>query len=156
MRAPERVLPDKPPGPIIHHPDIRRMLATQRAFSEGTRLPNFYCGKHVDISEYGSDDEKREARSRLALITPIAKRFSSEIAKAAAFEYLMFSDYTTTACMWAMSAVAASGEDDAPFYRDKIDIAKLYFARILPRTEGLGASIRAGNSSIPHLAGWRS
>ena len=36
--------PDKPADPIIVHPDVRRMLLTQKALTEGSRALAFYCG----------------------------------------------------------------------------------------------------------------
>jgi len=80
MRASKRVYPDKPADPIIAHPDVRRMLLTQKSLSDGTRLLNYYCAKLVDIS-HGSDDPaaREQAETELALLTPIAKGFISEI-----------------------------------------------------------------------------
>jgi alkylation response protein AidB-like acyl-CoA dehydrogenase len=80
MRAPIRVLPDKPADPIIAHPDVRRMLLTQKAFSEGGRLLNYYCAQLVDLA-HGSDssEERQRAETELALLTPIAKGFLTEI-----------------------------------------------------------------------------
>src|SRR5690606_8731773 len=42
--------PDKPADPIIVHPDVRRMLLTAKAFSEGGRALLYYCAKLVDLS----------------------------------------------------------------------------------------------------------
>ena len=41
--------PDKPADPLIVHPDIRRMLLTQKAFAEGGRLLALYAYTHEDI-----------------------------------------------------------------------------------------------------------
>ncbi len=80
MRAPVRALPDKPADPIIVHPDVRRMLLTQKAFSEGSRLLNYYCAQLVDLADASQDqDERLRAEAELALLTPIAKGFVSEI-----------------------------------------------------------------------------
>ena len=37
--------PDKPADPIIVHPDVRRMLLTQKAFVEGGRVLAFLTGR---------------------------------------------------------------------------------------------------------------
>lgn len=80
MRAPVRVLPEKPADPIIAHPDVRRMLLTQKALSEGGRLLNYYCAKLVDIAHASNDDKERHrADMELALLTPIAKGFLTEV-----------------------------------------------------------------------------
>lgn len=71
--------PDKPADPIIVHPDVRRMLLTQKAFAEGNRMFLYHCAKLVDISlQGGSDAEKAVAEQELALLTPIAKAFMTE------------------------------------------------------------------------------
>jgi len=71
--------PDKVADPIIVHPDIRRMLLTQKAFSEGNRMFLYHCAKLVDTTLYGtSDEEKTNAEQELAVLTPIAKAFMSE------------------------------------------------------------------------------
>ena len=49
MRAPVRKLSHKPADPIIVHPDVRRMLLTQKVFAEGGRLLNYYCAQQLDL-----------------------------------------------------------------------------------------------------------
>lgn len=80
FRVKPRVMPDKPADPIISHPDVRRMLLTQKVFAEGGRMLNMYCGQKVDISLSPdfSDKEREEAEEMLAVLTPIAKGFLSE------------------------------------------------------------------------------
>ena len=41
--------PDGPADHIIVHPDVRRMLLTQKAISEGGRMMVAYTGKLVDV-----------------------------------------------------------------------------------------------------------
>ncbi|WP_062266189.1 acyl-CoA dehydrogenase C-terminal domain-containing protein [Endozoicomonas arenosclerae] len=86
MKGSPRKNPEKPADPIIVHPDVRRMLLTQKAFSEGGRLLNMYCARLVDIKHKGSKEESRAAESRLALLTPIAKGFITEVAQEATKE----------------------------------------------------------------------
>ncbi|NND80919.1 MAG: acyl-CoA dehydrogenase [Gammaproteobacteria bacterium] len=80
FRATERKNPDRPADPIICHADVRRMLLTQKAFAEGGRMLNMYCGQQVDISLSPdfTDEERHHAESLLAILTPIAKGFLSE------------------------------------------------------------------------------
>ncbi|MFT5571438.1 MAG: alkylation response protein AidB-like acyl-CoA dehydrogenase [Cryomorphaceae bacterium] len=80
FRAHPRVNPDKPADPIICHPDVRRMLLTQKSFAEGGRMLNMFCGQQVDITQSPdfSDAEREDAESMLAVLTPIAKGFLSE------------------------------------------------------------------------------
>ena len=65
--------------PIIVHPDVRRMLLTQKAFAEGNRMLLYFTSLQVDISEHSADQNiKLEAQELLALLTPIAKAFITE------------------------------------------------------------------------------
>lgn len=71
--------PDKPADPIIVHPDVRRMLLTQKALAEGGRLFLYHCAQLVDIAHQGADEDKRHAAEQeLSFLTPIAKAFLTE------------------------------------------------------------------------------
>lgn len=73
------VCPDKAADPIIVHPDVRRMLLTQKAFAEGGRALIYYCAQLVDKAGLTSDESERlEAETQLAFLTPIAKAFLTE------------------------------------------------------------------------------
>jgi alkylation response protein AidB-like acyl-CoA dehydrogenase len=74
--------PDGPADPIINHPDVRRMLLTQKALAEGNRALAVYAMKLVDISQANQDEEAKQlAESKLALLTPILKAFLTETAQ---------------------------------------------------------------------------
>ncbi|MCL6414933.1 phenylacyl-CoA dehydrogenase [Aestuariirhabdus sp. Z084] len=70
--------PEKAADPIIVHPDVRRMLLTIKAFTEGNRAMAYFAAKQVDVTHYGSDEEKKAADDMLAFLTPIAKAFVTE------------------------------------------------------------------------------
>jgi alkylation response protein AidB-like acyl-CoA dehydrogenase len=70
--------PEGPADPIIVHPDVRRMLLTQKAFAEGGRMLVSYCGKLVDLIHSEDADIAKEADDKLAFLTPIAKAFLTE------------------------------------------------------------------------------
>lgn len=71
-----------PADPIIVHPDVRRMLLTQKTLREGCRAMAIYCMKMVDVTLYEDDAEKRQiADAKLALLTPIVKAFLTETAQ---------------------------------------------------------------------------
>ena len=261
MRAPKRKYPEQAADPIIVHPDVRRMLLTQKAFAEGGRVLNYRCAQLVDVSHgSGSDEEKKLADTLLAVLTPIAKGFLSEVSleatshgiqvlgghgyvkdygleqeyrdtritaiyegttgiqgldllgrkilgsggkileplaeeirtfctnnagsahvdateasldewlkltgiigsaasedpdevNAAGVDYLMFGGYTTLAYCWAKIAKAAqtaidSGSADAGFYEAKLQTARFYFERILPRTQTLATTIQSGANNL--------
>ena len=72
--------PDQVADPIIVHPDVRRMLMTQKAFVEGGRAMVYYAAKLVDTIETSKDEkEKQRADYRLGFITPILKAFLTEV-----------------------------------------------------------------------------
>ena len=71
--------PDGSADPIIVHPDVRRMLMTQKAFAEGNRMMIHYLARDLDIAQHGHNEEDRiKANRRLDLMTPIAKGFATE------------------------------------------------------------------------------
>lgn len=71
--------PEKEADPIIVHPDVRRMLLTQKAFAEGGRALAYYLACHSDVVEQGTDeDAKKASDDMMAFLTPIAKAFMTE------------------------------------------------------------------------------
>lgn len=72
--------PEKPADPIIVHPDVRRMLLTGKAFTEGARMMAYWSAMHLDISHKHPDAEKRaEADDLVALMTPILKAYFTDM-----------------------------------------------------------------------------
>ncbi|WP_296131112.1 acyl-CoA dehydrogenase C-terminal domain-containing protein [Pseudomonas sp. Ga0074129] len=252
---------DKAADPIIVHADVRRMLLSMKAMTEGGRAFACYVGQQLDLAKFSDDiAEQQHAETLVALLTPVAKafftdtgldscihgqqvfgghgyirewgqeqlvrdvriaqiyegtngiqaldllgrkvianggvalrQFTAEIRRfaeqpgspyavelldaierlenlsawlqqrsasnphetgAASVEYLHLFGYTAYAWMWArMAAVAQAkrGEDEA-FYSAKLATAAFFFARLLPRTLGLEASIRAGSDALYGLA----
>ncbi|MFC3283444.1 acyl-CoA dehydrogenase C-terminal domain-containing protein [Litchfieldella rifensis] len=254
---------DKPADPIIVHPDVRRMLLTQKAFAEGGRMLVMFTAQMVDVVEHGQDAVEREhAEALLGLLTPIVKAFLTEVGfeatnegvqvfgghgfiqewgmeqlvrdaritrlyegttgvqaldllgrkvlmsqgetlkvftreihkfckaegdnpaltefveplarlntewgeltmavgmkamndreevGAASVDYLMYSGYVTLAYLWARAAKLASqslgGSEDA-FYRAKLDTARFFYQRLLPRTRAHAQMIQAGAGSL--------
>jgi alkylation response protein AidB-like acyl-CoA dehydrogenase len=66
--------------PIISHPDVRRMLMTQKVLSEGMRMMAYYAAKRIDIAQLAQDEHLRQlAQDMLSVITPIAKGFMTEL-----------------------------------------------------------------------------
>ena len=71
----------------------------------------------------------------------------------------MFSGYSVLAWTWAQSALVATAalenkpsEAEADFYQGKLDTARFYFERLLPRTLALEVSIRAGVETLPEFS----
>jgi len=64
-------------SPIIEHPDVARMLLTMKALTQGSRAICYACAEAIDMSH--RDPEKaRYWQERAALLTPIAKSFSTD------------------------------------------------------------------------------
>lgn len=70
--------PDGPADPIIVHPDVRRMLLTQKAIAEGSRAMLYYLAQLGDIHDVGNEEDAKAADDLMALLTPIAKAFVTE------------------------------------------------------------------------------
>jgi hypothetical protein len=64
---------------IIHHPDIKRQLLSMRALTQASRAICLGCAVAIDLAERAEDEETRAALdARVALLTPIAKAFSTD------------------------------------------------------------------------------
>ncbi|MFC7047755.1 acyl-CoA dehydrogenase C-terminal domain-containing protein [Emcibacter nanhaiensis] len=74
--------PKNPEGkadPIIVHPDVRRMLMTNRAFIEGARAYAMWTGVQLDMAIHHPDEKVREqAEDMLALMTPVIKSYMTD------------------------------------------------------------------------------
>ena len=77
--------PEKPADPIIVHPDVRRMLLTQRAYAEGCRALAAWAARSLDLESRHPDPEvRREAEDFVALVTPIVKALMTDLGSEAA------------------------------------------------------------------------
>ncbi len=66
-------------SPIIEHPDIARTLLTMKALTQGSRAISFSCAHAIDMSHAKNDSTERKFwQERAALLTPIAKSFSTD------------------------------------------------------------------------------
>ncbi|MDM7861728.1 acyl-CoA dehydrogenase family protein [Alteromonas sp. ASW11-36] len=79
-RAPQGVQqPDDKADAIIHQPDVRRMLLTQKAFAEGCRAMSLLYAKYMDIEKFATGDEHQHAANVLQYLTPICKSFMTDM-----------------------------------------------------------------------------
>ena len=84
-RAPQGVQqPDAKADAIVHQPDVRRMLLTQKALIEGCRALSLLYAKNMDTERFGNDEEKHQAEELLAFLTPIVKSFFTDMGQDAA------------------------------------------------------------------------
>ncbi|EKV30767.1 Acyl-CoA dehydrogenase [Caenispirillum salinarum AK4] len=66
--------PEQKADPIIVHPDVRRMLLTMKAYTEGGRMLAAWISQELDYAEKCQDPKRRqEAEDFVALMTPIVK-----------------------------------------------------------------------------------
>ncbi|MFM9113279.1 MAG: acyl-CoA dehydrogenase, partial [Polynucleobacter victoriensis] len=109
------------PVAIIHHPDVKRMLMTMRAYTEGARAMAYVAAAASDQAHFSPDESVRQ--SNLALyeyLVPIVKGFSTEMSVDVASLGVQVHG--------GMGFIEETGA--AQFYRD---------ARILPIYEGTTA-----------------
>ena len=79
LSGPKR--PDKPADPITVHPDVRRMLMTQKVMAEGGRVLCYYAGLLVDLStRHPEADARKKADELLSFLVPITKALLTEAA----------------------------------------------------------------------------
>ncbi|WP_174982958.1 acyl-CoA dehydrogenase, partial [Burkholderia lata] len=65
---------------IIHHPDVRRMLGTMRALTEGARALAYVAAAHSDIAHRHSDEATRARHQAIyEYLVPVVKGWSTEM-----------------------------------------------------------------------------
>jgi alkylation response protein AidB-like acyl-CoA dehydrogenase len=72
--------PDKPADSILVHPDVRRMLLTMRAITEGCRTLTLWTALKVDLSKRHPDEKERQTADEFVqLVTPVVKAFLTDM-----------------------------------------------------------------------------
>jgi len=67
-------------GPIVNHPDVRRMLMTMLSLTQAARAIVYANAAAVDRAHHESDPEKRAYWKRRAdLLTPISKAWATDV-----------------------------------------------------------------------------
>jgi acyl-CoA dehydrogenase len=66
-------------APIVHHPDVQRMLLTMRALTRTARAISYSCAHAIDMARVSTGGEKLHWQERANLLTPVAKAFSTDI-----------------------------------------------------------------------------
>jgi len=71
---------DKVADPLIVHADVRRMLLTMRSLNEAGRCFSTYVAKQLDLVKFSENlEEKNQAEQLVALLTPVAKAFLTDM-----------------------------------------------------------------------------
>ncbi len=109
------------PVAIIHHPDVKRMLMTMRAYTEGSRAMAYMAAALSDEAHHGPDEAMRQqSLAFYEYMVPLVKGFSTEMSVEVASLGVQVHG--------GMGFIEETGA--AQFYRD---------ARILPIYEGTTA-----------------
>ena len=67
-------------APIIHHPDVKRMLMTMRAFTEGCRAMATVAAAAYDAAHHHPDAEvRRQNQAFYEFMVPLVKGYSTEM-----------------------------------------------------------------------------
>jgi acyl-CoA dehydrogenase len=67
-------------APIVEHADIRRSLMTMKALTQAARAICLVTAKETDVARRAKREaERAQAQARVALLTPVAKAFATDI-----------------------------------------------------------------------------
>ena len=70
----------KAAAPIIHHPDVRRMLMTMRAYTEGCRAMASVAAAAYDAAHHHPDaDTRKQNNAFYEFLVPLVKGYSTEM-----------------------------------------------------------------------------
>ena len=137
----------------------RKILASQGKMLQGfIGIVLNFCQQNPSSPYAATLQQQMQHWGKLtAEIGEKAMRNPDEV-NAAAYDYLLFSGYSVFAWIWAQSAATAQAAleqnpsaHDKKFYEGKLATAEFFFARLLPRTQALAISIRAGVSTLPEM-----
>ena len=136
----------------------RKVLMTQ-----GATLQNFTKIVHKFIKAQEGNEAVQEFVGPLATLNKewadltmkvgMAAMKDREMVGAASVDYLMYSGYVCLAYFWAdMARVAAeklaSGTSEEAFYKAKLQTARFYYQRILPRTRTHAEAMLSGSANL--------
>ncbi len=135
------------------------LLARKVAGSKGAMMQVFVDEVNAYIDETSSENMQEFISPLKVAIAELSELTQDILAKSvgnpnelgtAANDYLHVFGYTAMAYIWARMAEVALDKksSDDSFYLSKIKTARYYFARMLPRTQSLIVSIKAGSQPM--------
>ncbi len=71
--------PEQAADSIMVHGDVRRMLLNMKSLNEGSRALSSYIAMQLDYATYGEGEEQTKGEALVALMTPIAKAFFTDL-----------------------------------------------------------------------------
>ncbi|WP_293761147.1 acyl-CoA dehydrogenase family protein [uncultured Paraglaciecola sp.] len=72
---------DKKADSIMHQPDVRRMLLTQKSLTEGARALSLLYATQMDIEKYAEPPRAHKAKQVIEFLTPICKGFMTDMSE---------------------------------------------------------------------------
>lgn len=72
---------DKKADSIMHQPDVRRMLLTQKSLTEGARALSLLYATQMDIEKYAEPPLAHKAKQVIEFLTPICKGFMTDMSE---------------------------------------------------------------------------
>ncbi|MBD1552177.1 phenylacyl-CoA dehydrogenase [Pseudomonas typographi] len=136
----------------------RKVLMTQGEALKGfTKVVHKFCQAQEGneaVAEFVTPlNQLNKEWGEITLKIGMAAMKNREEVGAASVDYVMYSGYACLAYFWAdMARVAvqklAEGADDAAFYQAKLDTARFYYQRILPRTRALVVTMLSGADNV--------
>jgi len=140
----------------------RKVLGTGGETLKGfAKVLNAFCQAHKDDDNLSAMvarlTELSKELGELTMLVGAAAMNDPEEVGAASVDYLMYSGYLVLAWFWAqMAEVAhrqlAAGAGDPNFYTAKLQTARFYYERILPRTLAHAAAVRSGAANVMDMA----
>src|SRR5690554_4210115 len=139
------------------------LLGRKVLMSQGESLKRFTKLVHLFCKEHEGNEQMKEFIEPLAKLNKewgeitmkigMAAMKDREEVGAASVDYLMYSGYACLAYFWAdIARVAAEklaeGTSEEGFYKAKLQTARFYYARILPRTRGHVAAMLSGADNL--------
>jgi hypothetical protein len=149
-------------GPIIDHPDVRRLLFTMKARTEAMRALAYVEAAALDHAEHGDDAQKKQGQLMADFLNPIVKGWCTEsgilvasagvqvhggmgfIEETGAAQH--YRDVRITAIYEGTTAIQANDLINRKLGRDQGALAK----SVLAEVKSLAARLKG--SSVPELA----
>jgi alkylation response protein AidB-like acyl-CoA dehydrogenase len=140
----------------------RKILMTQGAALKGfTKIVHKFCEANAEVEAIKDLVPQLSKLNKewadVTMKVGMAAMKDREEVGAASVDYLMYSGYVCLAYFWAdMARVAAeklaAGTEEEGFYRAKLQTARFYYARILPRTRMHMEAMLSGAGNLMEMA----
>ncbi|WP_369602688.1 acyl-CoA dehydrogenase C-terminal domain-containing protein [Hahella sp. SMD15-11] len=140
----------------------RKVLMTQgESLKRFTKQVHLFCKEHADNEQMKEFVEPLAKLNKewgeLTMKIGMAAMKNRDEVGAASVDYLMYSGYVTMAYFWARMALVAQqklaeGTTEEGFYTAKVQTARFYFKRLLPRTRAHAEAMLAGAGTLMDMA----